>query len=225
MIDVTTDLRTMFGPVRDQGDRPTCLAFAISDTHAALRPNWSPLSSEFLFYHAQRLSGRSSDEGCTLPDALRVLRTDGQPNEDSWPYLTAAEVAKAWAPPRNVGQLFRRDGGPTTDAIDRLVQHLDADEPVLILLKLSGGFFRAAANRPITFDRRDLPNEAIRHAVVSVAHGWHESGRCILVRNSWGSAWADGGHAWVTEAYLQRAMLRYAVLKGDADGARRLAAA
>jgi len=43
-ITVSVDLRPQFGPVRDQGDRPTCLAFAASDAHAGLRDPWEPLS-------------------------------------------------------------------------------------------------------------------------------------------------------------------------------------
>ena len=85
MIEVVRDLRSAFGPVRDQGDRPTCLAFAVSDAHAAIRSDWEPLSIEYLFYHAQRLGGRSAGQGCALQDALRVLRTDGQPHENGWP--------------------------------------------------------------------------------------------------------------------------------------------
>ena len=36
-ITVRQDLRDRFGPARDQGARATCLAFAMSDTHAAMR--------------------------------------------------------------------------------------------------------------------------------------------------------------------------------------------
>jgi hypothetical protein len=34
---VSRDLRPFFGAVRDQGSRPTCIAFALSDAHAAAR--------------------------------------------------------------------------------------------------------------------------------------------------------------------------------------------
>lgn len=66
-IAIAVDLRGHFGPVRDQGDRPTCLAFAASDSHAGLRPGWAPLSCEFAFYHAQRRAGRSPAQGAVLP--------------------------------------------------------------------------------------------------------------------------------------------------------------
>lgn len=86
---VTQDLRAMFGPARDQGERPTCLAFAASDAHAALRQPWSPLSCEFAFYHAQRRAGRPPSSGASLRFMLTALKDDGQPAEGDWPYLDA----------------------------------------------------------------------------------------------------------------------------------------
>jgi hypothetical protein len=84
-IAIKKDLRHLFGPVRDQGQRPTCLAFAASDTHAALRGAWEPLSCEYAFFHAQQRAGRSPHEGATLAPMLEALRHDGQPQETGWP--------------------------------------------------------------------------------------------------------------------------------------------
>jgi hypothetical protein len=86
-IKIKKDLRHLFGPVRDQGQRPTCLAFAASDTHAALRGAWEPLSCEYIFFHAQRRAGRTAKDGATLPSMLEALRQDGQPHEAGWPAL------------------------------------------------------------------------------------------------------------------------------------------
>ena len=59
-ITVRKDLRGRFGPARDQGLRPTCLAFATSDAHAAVRDTtWCRLSCEYLYYHAKQ-AGRSA---------------------------------------------------------------------------------------------------------------------------------------------------------------------
>ena len=80
-IEVASDLRRRFGPVRDQGQRPTCLAFAASDTHAGLRDGWTALSCEFAFYHAQRRAGRPPTTGALLPRMLDALALDGQPRE------------------------------------------------------------------------------------------------------------------------------------------------
>ncbi|MGH7206324.1 MAG: C1 family peptidase, partial [Nitrospiraceae bacterium] len=67
---VIIDLRNRFGSVRDQGSRPTCLAFATSDTHAALRPAWTLLSCEYLFNRSiKRMSG-DPGQGTTFAAVL-----------------------------------------------------------------------------------------------------------------------------------------------------------
>ena len=121
-IKVIHDLRHMFGPVRDQGQRPTCLAFAASDTHAGMRPGWEPLSSEFAFYRAQRRAGRPPTTGAILAHMLDALRLDGQPLEAGWPYQSATPASAAtWVPPLSPGPLFGRDGyqNPATFAAAR----------------------------------------------------------------------------------------------------------
>ena len=90
VLEIDVDLRGLFGPVRDQGARPTCLAFAASDSHAGLRAEWDPLSCEFAFYHAQRRAGRTVAQGAELGAMLDALRIEGQPVEAGWPYLDAA---------------------------------------------------------------------------------------------------------------------------------------
>src|SRR5690242_1650129 len=101
-VQVLCDLRQHFGSVCDQDQRPTCLAFAASDAHAALRSPWVPLSAEFAFYYAQRRAGRSPHVGATLPAMLDALREDGQPVEANCPYLTT--IPTDWKPPPNVGR-------------------------------------------------------------------------------------------------------------------------
>jgi hypothetical protein len=75
-VTIDCDLRSMFGPVRDQGARPTCLAFAASDAHAAVRPDWVPLSCEFAYYHALKRDGAGSSKGATL-GTMRLYTCSG----------------------------------------------------------------------------------------------------------------------------------------------------
>jgi hypothetical protein len=80
-ITISADLRASFGAARNQGARPTCLAFAASDAHAALRDGWVPLSCEYAFFQAQRRAGRMPNTGALLSSVLEALRKDGQPEE------------------------------------------------------------------------------------------------------------------------------------------------
>src|SRR5437870_4073619 len=121
-IIIKTDLRHLFGPVRDQGQRPTCLAFAASDVHAARRGGLSPLSCEYAFFYAQRRAGRRPTDGALLPEMLSAIRDDGQPEEAGWPYLASlpSDLSK-WKPPAGIAPLFRRAGQPVACKIDTII--------------------------------------------------------------------------------------------------------
>src|SRR5438270_597211 len=99
-IVVRHDLRDRFGPARDQGARPTCLAFAMSDAHAAMIEPWNPLSCEYLFFHAQRRVAKPPHTGASMSATREAVELDGQPVESDWPYLKAVPAdLKQWKPP------------------------------------------------------------------------------------------------------------------------------
>lgn len=225
-IVVSVDLRPSFGPVRNQGPRPTCLAFAASDAHAGLRSGWTPLSCEFAFYHAQRRAGRPPGEGALLSAMLETLREDGQPAEVGWPYLpTTPNDRASWAPPAAVGVLFGRDGKKAPASVDDIIRELDAGRPVIILLMLSASFFRPSSDGVIHSALGEAPEPQRRHAVIAVGHGKVDEHRAILVRNSWGDRWANGGYAWLSEPFLGPRLFAAAKLTEEVNVPARPAAA
>jgi papain like protease len=202
-ITVSVDLRASFGAARNQGSRPTCLAFAASDAHAAARDGWAPLSCEYAFYHAQRRAGRPPNTGALLSSILETLREDGQPEESGWPYLPATPADTAsWAPPREVGKLFGRNGKNATHSIDRVIQELDQGRPVIILTMLSRAFYQRNPEGVVDPAPGEQPEPDRRHAIVAVGHGKVDGQRAVLVRNSWGPSWGDAGYGWLTERFL-----------------------
>jgi hypothetical protein len=215
-IKINKDLRHLFGPVRDQGQRPTCLAFAASDTHAALRDAWEPLSCEYIFFHAQKRAGRTAKDGATLPSMLEALRQDGQPHEAGWPYLlTLPADLTQWRPPAGVTPLYRRAGESGADTVDAIVAELEQDRPVLTLIRLSRSFDWIGADSIIDPGPTEQPEYLRRHAVVAVGHGEAKGQRAVLVRNSWGAGWGDGGYGWLTEKFLAPRVFRIAILKEE----------
>ncbi len=218
LITVQKDLRSELGAARNQGSRPTCLAFAVSDAHAALRAGWSPLSCEFAFYHAQRRGGRSPDSGATVPDMLAALRYDGQPEETGWPYLAATPTdVTAWQPPASPGSLFRRAGAAQPCTVNALLGELDQGRPVILLLTLSRSFYAPTADAVVRPAPGEAPEVARRHAVLAVAHGSVDGECAILVRNSWGPGWGAAGHAWLTETFIAPRLFGAALLTEDVD--------
>jgi len=215
-ITTKTDLRHLFGPVRDQGQRPTCLAFAVSDGHAALRDGWVPLSCEYVFFHAQRRSGRQPTQGVLLPAMLRTLDEDGQPAEAGWPYLAKlpADLAK-WTPPADATPVYRRASEPSGSSIDAIIAELDRGAPVVTLLRLSRSFDFIGPNGLVDQAPGETPDFNRRHAVIAVAHGLAGAERAILVRNSWGDQWGANGYGWLTEKFIQPRVFDLAILTED----------
>jgi hypothetical protein len=211
-IDIVCDLRHRFGPTRDQGARPTCLAFAASDAHAALREPWAALSCEFAFYHAQRRAGRPPTTGALLPELLASLKEDGQPVESDWQYLPSLPSdPDAYCPPDDVA-VFRRDGEARPASVDEIVGHLDAGTSTVLLLMLSDSFYVPDLQGVVRAPVGEGPDPQRRHAVVAVGHGRADGARTILVRNSWGPGWGADGHAWLPEPFIIPRLTRVALL-------------
>lgn len=197
------DLRVAFGAARNQGGRPTCLAFALSDAHGAARGTMEAMSAEHLYYHAvQRTPGGHPSDGVALPVACDALKFDGQSLETGWPYLTTLpRDLTHWKPPPGATPLFRRGTQPLTPKVADVIARLDTGRPVVLILLLGERFYN-----PIDGLISVGPNDADTdyHAVIAVGHGSASTGdACILVRNSWGPDWALEGHGWIAVPYLE----------------------
>lgn len=212
-ITIVKDLRGALGSARDQGPRPTCLAFATSDAHAcALGKPWNPLSCEFLFYHAKQGDGSKSG-GTNVPAIASALKDVGQPIESDWPYLAALPTdLSQWGPPSTVGQLFQAEVTPCkSPKVDDIWNILDGGTPAIIGITLSAAFYSWDENGVIDSDEPSDP--ARRHALLVVATGMKDASRMLLVRNSWGMTWGIDGHGWLSERYLLPRLLVSATLQ------------
>ena len=217
-IEVIVSLQIMFGSARDQGQRPTCLAFAASDAHAAIRDGWVPLSCEYAFYHAQRRANSSSEAGATLTTMLAALKFDGQPEESGWIYSSVNPPNDgAWAPPAQISEIFHCDGQVCKYALDQIIVQLEKNIPVIVLLKLSRSFYSPSANGVVNAAIGEQPEPERRHAVVAVGHGYFGDQRALLIRNSWGEQWGQSGFAWLTEQFLEPRLFGAAVLHRETN--------
>lgn len=211
MIKSLLDLRGNFGPARDQNPRPTCLAFAASDAHAAVRAGWEPLSAEWAYYHALKRDGGRPDGGATFGGMLTTIKWDGQPVEAEWPYNKALITdINSWKPPGPASELFYRDHDTCVATIQEVIGQLDAGCPVLITMTLSNAFYRPTPEGIV--DVAEPIDSKRRHAVVAVGHGECGSTRLVLIRNSWGEAWGLQGYAWVSVDYLSPRLTGAAIM-------------
>jgi hypothetical protein len=157
---------------------------------------------------------------------LEALREDGQPKESGWPYLPVTPTDPAsWVPPATVGTLFGYGGKKAPPSIDEVIHEIDGGRPVIILLALSKAFYSPALQGVVHPAAGEVPQPERRHAVVAVGHGQVDGYRAILIRNSWGKRWGDGGHAWLTEPFLGPRLFAAAKLTEEVDVPARAAAA
>jgi C1A family cysteine protease len=202
-VTVDLDLSARVGPVRDQGKRPTCIAFAASDLHAAVRtPAYDALSVEYLFYHARRRAAQfDPTRGATLQQTLESLAIDGQPLEHAWPYLLQlpADLGQ-YVAPSGISPIFKRPSELLTTTYDALDAELRAGRPAMIVFEATESFMFAQRDAPISVSVGDKPTGL--HAVVALGLGKDGTARCVKVKNSWGPGWADDGYAWLREDYF-----------------------
>lgn len=196
------DLRSALPPVRDQGQRGTCLAFAVTAAHEVSHISPPPpedLSEEALYWGCKRTDGNWA-RGTSFRSAAVAIGRWGQPLEATWPYDALRPDGAEYKPPVRAGGTGWIRSGLRRVALgpDDVRAYLDAGVPVAIGLTLFDTFGRPDATGRI----RDPPAGAPRrggHAVLAVGHQPAE----ILIRNSWGDTWALGGYAWISDGYVR----------------------
>ncbi len=215
-VDILMDLRGQLGNARDQGQRPTCLAFAASDAHAFTRSKTEFLSAEYAFYHAvRRRTPLDPNRGIPLNLMIDALREDGQPLESEWPYLHAIPVPiSSWKPPKNSGELFKHTFLAAQPSISEVFSTVERGDVVLVGLRITEQFYILPRDNIVRPNAADL--DVGRHAVLAVGTGLSDRTRVILLRNSWGPDWGISGHVWVTEDYLATRIICAAYSQGGA---------
>lgn len=210
MITAAVDLRSDLLPVRHQGRRQSCLAFASSTAHEHYAKPGEHLSVEFLFYHAvARTPGANPAVGTTMLATAQALAEEGQPPETAWPYN--ADPVAPWSPPAISSPLLKailvRDKlGPAP-----LLQALDRGVPVILGLIITDAFFQPDESGIVRDRSPDI--ERGGHAVIAVGYGLDAAGQpLVLIRNSWGASWGLGGYAWLSQTYLARQLHETATL-------------
>jgi hypothetical protein len=194
-------------PVRDQGRRPTCLAFAASATHRVAHDHPRELCPEWLYYHATRRDGLRPDQGSTIEATCAVIPAEGQPDEAFWPYQGQNPNPRPYQPPSGSPTVVRSNTGLRDGSPKRWRAELDAGRPVTIALLISRAFYTPvsfAESEAVMGDDAEPIDPALVHAVVLAGHGDIRSTPHFLIRNSWGLRWGWAGHAWFPESYLAR---------------------
>ena len=192
-VQIQIDLRASLVQVRDQGNRPTCLAHAATLAHEHARSSLIRLSPEYLHYFA---TGYVSSNAASMSDMSMALRRNGQSSEADCPYLDQGPPS-GWTPPDPV-PLFRRESLIQLAAGTSVKDAIVAGHVPVLGMTLPDTFY--SPQSPFIIPARGRLRAL--HAVAAVGIGTTVAGDLILIRNSWGAAWGDQGHAWLDETFL-----------------------
>lgn len=201
-VERVIDLSGLLGPARSQGERSTCLAFAMSDLNRVLSDAPDVLSAEFLYQVAGALTPAwQPGMGLRSTEAIEATRSPGQPLEVHFPYRTT-DPSGVGVPIPPAGQdLFKSRISAQGHTMQGVVDELSTGNVVGLVLRVTPGLFTPMAGI-VPYETGVVPDAY--HAVLAV--GWGRelaSGvRHLLIRNSWGSSWALSGHAWLPEPFV-----------------------
>lgn len=209
------DLRPLLPAVRDQGNRGTCLAFAITSAHEVERAAGHQvirfLSEEVLYWGA-RQSQRTSPAGArglTIESARQALGKLGQPEGHLWPYDGWRDDIRAdYQPPPEATDPSNclRAGLPAAPrSVSEICQCLASGHPVVIAVQMANQrCWRGDGWLQIPAGRELVPHG---HAVLAVGYVEDSStagGGYFTFRNSWGESWGDGGYGYMPFEYASR---------------------
>lgn len=201
MISPVADHSSLYGAPRHQGKRLTCLAFAISDLNRSAASAPDALSPEYLYQCAGTATkGWKIGDGLFLDDALKAVKAPGQPLESLFPYLDTAPTAASFHTLAAGSALYcsalKRIPATQTAVASQIKQGY----AVGLVVACTDTLY-TPVDGVVAFSRMVIPNVA--HAVLAVGVGSNAQGvEHVLVRNSWGSKWGVGGHAWLPKQYI-----------------------
>lgn len=203
------DLRPHQTPIKNQGRRGTCVAFAATAAHETLWADGVDLSEEFLYWAAKQRDGCPRAEGTTLAAAAAALTVLGQPPETDWPYDPACDhFAASYQPPASAIVTAKPrciHGGSAVPAnVDDLRTALEEGATPLLVVELYESWHVAGRVGRIAMPAPAAPMLG-GHAVPVVGFvGWSlGSDSYFIVRNSWSAAWGDNGYGYLPYDYVR----------------------
>ena len=204
-LPASVDLRSLLPPVYDQGALGACTAHGIAGAmqYAQAKqgfPRWMP-SRLFIYYNEREMEGTiGQDAGASIRDGIKSINTRGVCYEEAWPYRIDRFAER---PPDDAYMIAKNHPSVRYSRLVNLPLHLKvalAGGDVLVFgVSVYESFESEAVARSGDVP---LPHSSERlmggHCMLAVGY----DGDQVLVRNSWGPAWGDGGYCRMPFAYL-----------------------
>lgn len=220
----TVDFRQKSGPIRNQGQRGTCVAFATIALREILfeQNKRIPLSQQLQYWHCKQRDGSPTSEGTYLKIGMDVLKEYGACIEKLWPYnLKRIKNNESQGPPPKLSikfaKKYRISGSKNLHPtwVNELRALLASEHPIAFVVPVYTYWFNQFISMsgdirmPLPFESKN--DKEGQHAMCMVGYTDDldvPGGGYFLVRNSWGSNWAknsmiEPGYARIPYAYIR----------------------
>jgi len=214
------DLHEKMPPVRNQGQRGTCVSFASTAVHEYLLGETYPadsLSEQFLYWNCKR-HDLYPGAGTFIHVAMNCLQSDGQPTENVLPYISTPVAGNEGQdpPPANAVEKAKEYRITSTQklparSVQSLRQCLADNTPIAFAVPVYTFWFTEPV-RSTGDIRMPLPADKVEggHAMCMVGYEDDPSvpgGGYFMIRNSWDTTWASKsavapGYARLPYAYM-----------------------
>jgi C1A family cysteine protease len=223
------DLRDWCSPVEDQGALGSCTAHAgvgiIEYYERKAFGRHTDASRLFLYKVTRNLMKAKGDTGAYLRSTTGAMVLFGVPPEEYWPYTDSEKAfdrepnafTYAFAANFQTIKYFRHD--PPNTAPGKLLTQLKTyrakGHPAMFGFTVYNSIEQADQTGRIPYPSPKEKNEG-GHAVAAVGyddkmkiqnkHNKAQTTGALLIRNSWGAGWGEGGYGWLPYDYVLKGL-------------------
>ncbi len=224
----SVDLRQWFSPVEHQGALGSCTANAgvalVEYFEKRAQGKYIDASRLFLYKTSRNMAHCKGDTGSFLRTTMSAMVLFGVPPEEYWPYVEAdfdrepTAFCYAFAQNYQAMDYYRLDppGTPKAELLKRVKTNLAAGLPSMFGFTVFSSCDQAEKTGRIPFPTAGEKNEG-GHAVVAAGYddkikiknsvsGAKETTGALLIRNSWGKDWGEGGYGWLPYDYVTKGL-------------------
>lgn len=210
-VDYSPDL----SPVKDQGSRGSCVAFAtcavrewqesaeylkeIREGSEYERDPVYDLSELYLYSRCKEEDNFPGQEGTSIRMAMKIMQKEGTPQEKAWPYNESmsgqpeswAEMTARW---RQIERYYR------IGSLDEARKVLFSGGPFVSGIYCFRGIFTTENGTVPMPDSGETPLGG--HAICIC--GYDDSKRLLKFKNSWSDRWGDRGYGYLHYDYFEK---------------------